>query len=125
MNADKRPVNLNLLTIRFPVTALASILHRVTGVFLFLAIPSFLYGFQQALASAASFDKLQVFIAHPAVKIWIGLVICAFYYHLLAGFRHILMDFGVGEEKSSGRMTAMIVIALSIIFSIAVGIRLW
>lgn len=125
MKNEKRPVNLNLLTIRLPIPALASILHRVSGVLLFLAIPTFLYGFQQALISPESFAALQKLIANPLIKTWVWLVISAFVYHLIAGTRHILMDFGIGEGKASGKTTAVIVLVLAIACSIIIGVRLW
>lgn len=125
MKNEKRPVNLNLLTIRLPITALVSILHRISGVVLFLAIPTFLYGFQQALISPQSFAELKLLMSNPLIKLWVLLVISAFTYHLLAGIRHTLMDFGVGEEKASGRITAIIVLLLAVLLSVFVGARLW
>ena len=56
---DKRPINLNLMTIKFPITAITSILHRASGVFVFLAVPLLLWCLQYSLASPMHFLYLE------------------------------------------------------------------
>jgi hypothetical protein len=55
-----RPKNLNLLTIRLPIPALVSIMHRVSGAFLFLLLPGLLWLLAQSLASAESYGANRV-----------------------------------------------------------------
>ena len=66
---DKRPVNLDLSTIKFPVTAIASITHRVTGVAIFLALPILLWMLDRSLASPESFADLKELMTSPLVKL--------------------------------------------------------
>ncbi len=121
----QRPKNLNLLTIRFPVPAIVSILHRVSGLILFLLIPLMLWALNLSLSSPADFDNLHQFLSCPFMKILIWGFLSAFIYHFFAGIRHLLMDVHVGDELKSGRFSAMLTLAISVVFIILAGIWLW
>lgn len=118
---DTRPVNLNLLTIRFPLTAVASILHRVAGVMLLVCVPALLWLLHLSLKSAADFYSIQAYFHHPVYKWLIWLFGSAFSYHLLAGVRHLVMDCGVGEGKTMAKLTAAAVIVFAVLLSIMLG----
>lgn len=122
---NNRPINLDLTTIRFPITAIVSILHRVSGVFVFLMLPLFLWVLQQSLFSEEGFLDLQDTLSSPVIKFFLWVVLSALFYHLIAGIRHLLMDMGWGEEKYSGKIFAKITLILSIICSILIGVWLW
>jgi len=122
---SQRPVNLNLFTIKFPVTAIVSILHRLSGVFLFLAIPGVLWLLQVSLSSQAQFEGLHRYVARPWCKLLFLLVFAALIYHVIAGVRHLLMDAGLGESLRAGRWGAYLVLALTLFFVILAGICLW
>lgn len=122
---NKRPKNLNLLTIRFPVPAIVSILHRVSGVFLFLLFPFLLWLFSLSLASEPSFIKLQNVLTMPVVKFFVWVFLAPLCYHLVAGIRHLLMDFHIGEELKSGRRGAKLTLLVSIILVALLGVWLW
>jgi succinate dehydrogenase / fumarate reductase, cytochrome b subunit len=121
---SKRPVFLNLFQIYFPVTAIASIAHRVSGFLLFLLIPFFLFGLSQSLQSAEHFDRLFSMAAHPACKLFLLLSFWAFIYHFCAGVRHVIMDFGYAETLKCARWTSWIVFILSFGLTFALGIYL-
>jgi len=121
----QRPKNLNLLTIRFPIPAIASILHRISGFILFLLIPLILWGLHMSLASQESFDHLHEIFTTPAVKFVVWCAISAFLYHLVAGIRHLLMDIGVAEGLKSGKFSAILTIAISAILIILTGVWIW
>ena len=122
---NQRPKNLDLFTIRLPVPALVSILHRLSGVILFLVIPFLLYGLDLSLRSPDSFDDLHTFFSTPPMKFIIWGCLSAFIYHFIAGIRHLLMDINVGDELKSGRLSAILTLALSILLIILTGIWLW
>lgn len=122
---SKRPINLNLLTIRFPITAIVSIMHRISGFFLFLVIPVFLAIMALSLQSPEAFFTVHSCFAHPLVKLLILAFLFALFYHLVAGIRHLLMDAGVGEELKPARLSAVLVIVLSISLTGLMGIYLW
>jgi succinate dehydrogenase / fumarate reductase cytochrome b subunit len=123
--AKTRPVNLNLFQVRLPVMAISSILHRISGVFLFLTLPYLLWALNTSLVSQVGFTEIQQTFHQPASKcLWI-LIITAFIYHLAAGLRHLLMDFGYAESRSLGAFTAWVVIAIGLVGGILVGVFLW
>ena len=122
---SKRPINLNLLTIRFPITAIASILHRLSGFFLFLMIPAFLAVLALSLRGPEAFFTVHTCFQHPLIKLILLGFLLALFYHLLAGIRHLLMDAGVAEELKPARLSAGLVIALAILATGLMGIYLW
>ena len=122
---NKRPVNLNLLTIRYPVTAIVSILHRLSGVVLFLGVPFLLWVLQASLASPESFQALKIFLSHSIVKFIVWGFMTALIYHLCAGIRHLIMDFGYAESYQAGKTSALIIIIFTIIYAVILGIYLW
>lgn len=119
-----RPVNLNLFTIRFPLPAIVSILHRVSGVFLFLFIPVALWTLDYSL-TVDGFDALHDWRGSIIAKLIIWAILSAFLYHLVAGIRHLISDIHVGSSLRGGRTTAMLVFAISIILVILAGVWLW
>ena len=125
MKTKTRPVNLNLFKMKFPVMAIVSGMHRISGVFLFLLLPLALYLLDHALHSEASFSDLQVFIALPWVKILLWVMISAISFHFIAGIRHMIMDGGFFESVKAGRRTAYFIILLEIVVMILVGVWLW
>ena len=125
MAVKNRPKNLNLLTIHFPIPAIASILHRISGLILFLFIPLMLWALSFSLSSSQDFDTLAQFFTTPLMKLIVWGVLAAFIYHFVAGIRHLLMDIHIGEELKSGRLSAWITIVLSAVLIILAGIWLW
>lgn len=121
----QRPVHLDLQKISFPASAIASILHRVSGVINFFALGIFIWILHLSLMSSASFMEVQSIFQLPLVKFVIWGSLSALLYHLLAGIRHLIMDKGYWEEIDSGRQSAKIVFILAIVSSIGVGCWIW
>ena len=121
----KRPINLNLFTIKFPITAIVSILHRLSGLLLFILIPFLLWGLNLSLSSQQDFDALYFRLTTPWSKFIIWLLLSAFIYHFVAGIRHLIMDAGIGEGLKSGRLGAILVLVISVILTLLAGIWLW
>ncbi|MFC3095489.1 succinate dehydrogenase, cytochrome b556 subunit [Alteromonas sediminis] len=121
----QRPVNLDLNTIKFPPSAISSILHRVTGVAMFFALLFVIWAWAVSLSSSAGFDQVvEMMNGFIGKFIAIGTV-SALTYHLLGGVRHVIMDMGYWEELESGNASAKAVIGLWIVLTIAGGIALW
>lgn len=121
-----KPINLQLTTIRFPLPAIISILHRISGVIVFLFIPLFLGLLQQSLSSPQSYATLQTCLAHPVVKIIIFGLLAALIYHFVAGIRHLLMDAGIGETRDSMRFSAkMVLLITAVLVILMIGVALW
>ncbi len=122
---SKRPVNLNLATMKFPSMAIASILHRLSGLCLFLLMPVMLYFLSQSLLSQESFDQLHLLLQHAGCKWLLWVFSAALGYHVLAGIRHMTMDFGMCEHLKCAQRSALLVIILAIIATIFIGIWIW
>jgi succinate dehydrogenase / fumarate reductase cytochrome b subunit len=122
---QKRPVNLDLTSLKFPPMAIASILHRISGIVLFLLFPAMLYLLDLSLRSEESFIKVKAMIATPYWQLLLWLFSAAMAYHLLAGIRHIIMDLGFAEGLPTGRRTALFVFLLAIIMIIFLGLWIW
>jgi succinate dehydrogenase / fumarate reductase cytochrome b subunit len=120
-----RPINLNLMTIRFPITAIVSILHRLSGVLLFLGVPLLLWAFSYSLSSPDDFAFISSQLSKFSIKLILWGFLTALVYHLIAGIRHFIMDFGFGESLKGGRIGAYLTFILTILFSILLGILLW
>lgn len=120
-NVQQRPVFLNLFLIKFPVTAIVSIFHRVSGVFLFLCIPLLLLALDYSLISEYYFGKIKDFVNNGFGRYITFFAILFLYYHLLAGVRHLIMDAGFLESKNQGRATSFIVFGLFVIGALAIA----
>ena len=114
MTIKKRPKNLDLTTIRLPLPGKVSILHRVSGVGLFLCFPLMLWLFGASLASAESFAAFKAVIGMLPVKVVLAGLIWAFVHHFCAGIRFLLLDVHVGIEKEAARKSAGVVFAVSV-----------
>ena len=118
---DNRPKYLNLLKIHLPITGIASINHRLSGLILFLAIPVSLYLFQLSLSSSAGFTEMLEYISSPWIKIALVLLLWSFVHHLLAGFRFLLIDQNLGISLPIARKTAWFVVLAAVIVTLIVS----
>jgi succinate dehydrogenase / fumarate reductase cytochrome b subunit len=123
--ASARPKNLNLMSIRLPVPALVSILHRVSGLLLFLALPLLLLAFQASLRSHDEFVHVVRVLHHPLSKLLQWGLILSFGHHFLAGMRHLAMDVHWGTKLAMARLTGRLVLMLDGILSVMVVCWLW
>lgn len=121
----KRPVNLDLGTMKFPPMAIASILHRVSGVILFILLPVMLFLLGQSIQSEETFNQLTRKFSEPSYKVMVWAFSSALVYHLLAGIRHMIMDLGIGESLCAGRRSSILVIGLAVVSTIFLGIWIW
>ena len=104
------PVFLNLAQIRFPIGAIASIAHRVSGVLLFIALPVVAVLLDTSLRDEAGFASVRDLISSPLAVVAAGVLVWALVHHVLAGIRHLLMDVGIGGELERARASARLVL---------------
>ena len=109
---DGRPVNLDISTMKLPITAWASISHRVSGILTIPIFALFLWVLQLSLESKESFQILQENFSAPLAKVFIILVLTVYSYHLLAGIKHLIMDLGYGETFEGGVIGAKLLLSL-------------
>lgn len=119
-----RPKNLNLFTIHFPLPAIVSILHRVSGAFLFLLIPLVLLGLDFSLTDTG-FETLRRWTDSIFIKLIFWVLFIPFIFHLVAGIRHLLSDIHIGDTLKSGRTMAFLTFIISALLVILAGVWLW
>ncbi len=120
----KSPKFLNLWQIRFPVTAIVSIAHRISGVFLFICLPVYLCYLNRSLISAQEFSQIVHQTHHWGCLLLNILAGWALGYHILAGGRHLLMDLGIGESLCAARASAFTVWGLFVFWALYWACRL-
>ena len=106
---NSRPVYLNLLKIRLPITGIVSIAHRISGVLLFLAIPFAVYLLDLSIASEQSFARLVELLQQPSLLVLQIILLWSLVHHLIAGIRFLLIDAEVGIELAGARSGAWLV----------------
>ncbi|MEW6484672.1 MULTISPECIES: succinate dehydrogenase cytochrome b556 subunit [Tatumella] len=122
----QRPVNLDLSTIRFPVTAIASILHRVSGVITLIAVGILLWLLGLSLSSPEGFQQASTLLGSFIVRFILWAIMTALAYHIVGGLRHLLMDFGMLDESlEAGTRSAQISFVITVILAVLAGVLLW
>ena len=117
MNTDHRPVYIDLRKINLPVSALISISHRLSGMYVFfITLPLMLALIYFSTESENSFNDLSLFLKD--YKFILGLIVlsfCILWYHILSGVRHLIMDAHIGESLIASKYSAIFTISLWII----------
>lgn len=88
----QRPRFLNLARIHFPLSAVVSIAHRISGVALFACVPLALWGLDTSLHSEVAYRRIAAWAASPVAGVLLALTLLAFVFHIAAGVRVILFD---------------------------------
>ncbi len=121
----KRPKHLALLQISLPLPGWISILHRISGALLFLALPLLLWMLQQSLASADSHAELAALLGHPLAKLVLLVLLWALLQHLCAGVRFLIIDLDIGVALAPARASSKAVLFVSLVLTAWLGVRLW
>lgn len=109
---QQRPKNLNLLTIRLPINAMVSIMHRASGVAIFLVLPWLLWLLHGSLRSAESHAEVVLQLQQWPLKLLISALIWAFFHHFYAGIRHLAMDVHWMTTLQKARFSSRVVLLL-------------
>ena len=122
MNNNKRPIHLALHQIKLPLSGWVSILHRVSGLLLFLALPLLLLMLQYSLRSIATYTQLMEVLNHPLVKLILIVLLWAGLHHLCAGIRYIALDLGIGLSLKNSRTSSKWVLGVSLVLTVLIGV---
>jgi len=136
--AKKRPEfrNINALvdlpTYRLPAAGFVSILHRISGLVMFLLLPFVVWMFDTSVSSEISFAKFKAafnigvgFIPGVLVQLVALALIWAYLHHLIAGVRHLYMDARHAVSKEFGKSSAVVTLVLSLGLTAALGAKLF
>lgn len=111
---------------RLPIPGIASIVHRVTGIALFVCLLFLLAMLQMSLKSEAGFEAFRSIVwANPVAKLVLIGLLFAVVYHMIAGLRHMVQDTNAWLDLPTARVTAFAVFGLSALATVAVVWRLW
>jgi succinate dehydrogenase / fumarate reductase cytochrome b subunit len=118
--AGARPLSPHVQVWRWHLTALASIMHRGTGIVLYVGA-LIAAGWAVCLAAGPqTFEAYRHLLGSPlGVPVMVGLTFSAFY-HLANGVRHLFWDSGVGFDPRLATATAAGAIAFAIVATAAV-----
>lgn len=120
-----RPKHLDLFKIRLPLPGIVSILHRISGVALFLMLWLMLLLFDRSLGSPESFAQYKDLVGNPLVKLILLGLLWAYLHHFCAGIRFLLLDVHKGIDLPTARKTSVAVLAISISLTVIIGAKLW
>jgi len=137
--AKKRPEfrNINALTdlpgYRLPVAGVVSILHRISGVLMFMLMPFIIWMFDKSISSELSFAKFTSafgqglgFVPGWLIKLVVLALIWAYLHHFIAGVRHLWMDVShKAVTKEFGATSAMFTLVVSVLLTLALGAKLF
>ena len=136
--AKKRPEfrNINALsdlpTYRLPAAGIVSILHRISGLIMFLLLPLLVWMFDTSVSSEISFAKFSAafsvglgFVPAVLVKLVTLALIWAYLHHLIAGVRHVYMDVCHAVSKEFGKSSAVFTLVVSLGLTAALGAKLF
>ena len=112
---------MDLLTYTFPLTAIASITHRIAGVFLYFSLGLALYVLHYSLKSEEHFDNLAEFFASLSGMFLTWMILSGLAYHFVAGIKHLIMDLGIGESLEGGALLAKFTVSAAAVLIVLAG----
>ena len=122
---NKRPVYLDVNPLNMPLTAVTSILHRISGIVLFVGSAILLCLLSCSLSSEQGFNETVALMQGGLAKFVVWGIVSALLYHFIAGIRHMFMDFGFGEELETALLGSKIVLVVSAVSVVLAGVWIW
>jgi succinate dehydrogenase / fumarate reductase cytochrome b subunit len=110
---------------RLPLAGVVSILHRISGLLMFLLLPVVLFLLEQSLRSEYSFAYFQGIASTPLVKLIFLALFWGYMQHFCSGVRHLIMDTHVGLDKDSARKSAATVLVIATAVTLLVALKLF
>ena len=118
---------------RWPLAALVSGMHRISGVLMFLLLPFILWMFDKSVSSEISFGQFTAaftaglgIFPGSFIKLVVLVLIWAYLHHFTAGLRHLWMDVSHSAvNKQFGKSSALTVLVISIGLALVLGAKLF
>lgn len=120
-----RPKHLALHQIKLPLPGVVSILHRISGLLLFCALPLLLLMLQYSLSSIETYTQLTEVLGNPLIKIILTGLLWAFMHHFCAGLRYLAVDLHLVRDLAQARNSSKVVMVVSLALTIIIGVKLW
>lgn len=123
---DTRPVNLDLTSIQLPLSALASILHRVCAVIVWVGLAALLFIASSATQSEESYQNVVALLeGNFLVQFVVWGFLSAFGYYCAGTLKHLIQDMGYFEEKDSGKIISGVAIGTGVVLALLAGVLVW
>lgn len=121
-----------IVSYRLPPAGIVSILHRVSGVGMFLLMPFIIWMFDASVTSEVSYEEFTAVFASGAGAfpgwffklIALGLI-WAYLHHFIAGVRHLWMDMTHAVTREFGHTSALVTLGLSVVLTVLLGAKLF
>jgi len=117
---------------RLPLAGVVSILHRASGLVMFILLPFIIWMFDTSLTSEITYSQFtSVFTSGTGFlpgwfyKLVALALIWAFLHHSIAGLRHLWMDATHAVTLQFGRSSAMFTLVVSVVLTLALGAKLF
>ncbi|KON48281.1 hypothetical protein AL013_04090 [Mariprofundus ferrooxydans] len=120
----QRPLSPRLSIYRWQATMLASVVHRASGLVLVLFVPLYLWLLHGMTGSPEDFVQAQSWLHSELGKLSLWLAGIALFFHFCNGLRFLSIDAGWCESRQMMRLSARIVIALTLVIALILGILL-
>ena len=119
-----RPVYINLLQIKLPISAISSITHRLAGIYIFfITLPLSIFLLYFSTKSYNDFMFISSLLKDSILfSTFVSFSFLVFAYHILTGVRHLLQDMHIGESLEASRVSSYIVFFL---WSVLVAAVIW
>lgn len=115
-----------LFGIKQPPAAKASILHRISGALLFLALPVVLVPlFAQSVQSPETFAAMKDWVSHPLCKVVLLVLMWGYFHHFCAGIRYLTLDLHMGVDRESSQRSGAVVIGVALVLTVIFGLKLF
>lgn len=125
MKPSPRPVYLNLIRIHLPLAGWVSVLHRISGALLFVAIPFAVWGLSVSLSGEDGYQRIAGCFAHPLPRLFLLLMVWASAHHGFAGLRHLALDLHWGVELGRAWQTSVAVLLATGLLTLFAAWRLF
>lgn len=119
MTSRERPLSPHLFIYRWPMTMVVSLLHRLTGLGLFVGLLVLVAGLLAAADGGESWGRFVAAMDSLAGRLLLALLTLAFFFHLANGVRHLVWDLGFGFEKRQANASGWTVIAATVVLTLA------
>jgi succinate dehydrogenase / fumarate reductase cytochrome b subunit len=120
----KRPKHLAVHLIKLPLSGYISILHRISGVILFLSLPLLLWVLHSSLRSVETYTSLTDLLQNPLSKLICFGLLWAFLHHFCAGIRFLAIDLHLASSLARARTSSKWVLGVSLVLTILIGVKL-
>ena len=125
MRPIARPVYLDLLRIHLPLPGWVSILHRISGALLFVALPLGVWALSVSLSGEAGFRRMADWAAQPLARLCVLVMVWAFTHHFFAGLRHLALDIHWGVDLKQARQSSLAVMLAAALVTLIAAWRLF